>query len=70
MEELDTLIFDAIIKLGNNKQQTNENSIHTLISKDWKSFSKKQLEKRLLTLTKGKKIINRPSAGKKTLTLL
>ena len=59
MEQLDTLIFDAIIK-----KQPNENSIHTLISKDCKSLSKKQLEERLLTLTKENKIINRPSAGK------
>ena len=63
MEQLDTLIFDAIIKLRNNKQP-NENSIHTLISKDCKSLSKKQLEERLLTLSKENKIINRPSAGK------
>ena len=65
MEQLDTLIFDAIIKLRrNNKKQPNENSIHILISKDCKSLSKKQLEERLLTLTKENKIINRPSAGK------
>ena len=63
MEQLDTLIFDAIIKLRNNKKQPNENSIHTLISKDCKSLSKKQLEERLLTLTKENKIINRPSAS-------
>ena len=63
MEQLDTLIFDAIIKLRNNKKP-NENSIHTLISKDCKSLSKKQLEERLLTLSKENKIINRPSAGK------
>ena len=60
MEQLDTLIFDAII----NKKQPNENSIHTLISKDCKSLSKKQLEERLLTFTKENKIINRPSACK------
>ena len=65
MEQLDTLIFDAIIKLRrNNKKQPNENSIHILISKDCKSLSKKQLEERLLTLTEENKIINRPSAGK------
>ena len=63
MEQIDTLIFDAIIKLRNNKKQPNENSIHTLISKDCKSLSKKQLEERLLTLTKENKIINRPSAS-------
>ena len=61
MEERGTLIFDAIIKLRNNKKQPNENSIHTLISKDCKSLSKKQLEE---TLTKANKIINRPSACK------
>ena len=63
MEQMDALIFDAIIKLRNNKKQPNENSIHTLISKDCKSLSKKQLEERLLTLTKENKIINRPSAS-------
>ena len=52
MEQIDTLIFDAIIKLRNNKKQPNENSILTLISKDCKSLSKKQLEEILLTLTK------------------
>ena len=34
------------------------------MSKDRKSLSKKQLEERLLILTKENKIINRPSAGK------
>ena len=60
MESLDTLVFDAIIKIRNNKNQPNENSIHTLISKDCKSLSKKQL----LTLTRENKIINKPFAGK------
>ena len=60
MEQLDTLILDAII----NKKQPNENNIHTLISKDCKSLSKKQLEERLLTFTKENKTINRPSARK------
>ena len=64
MEKLDTLIFDAIIKLRSNIKQPNENSIHTLISKDCKSLCKKQLVERLLTVTKESKIINRPSAGK------
>ena len=64
MKQLDTLIFDAMIKLRNNKKQPNENSIHTLISKDCKLLSKKQLEERLLILTKENKIINRPSGGK------
>ena len=67
MEQLDTLIFDTIIKLRNNKKQPNESSIHTLISKGCKSFSKKQLEERSWTLTKENKIINRPSASKKLL---
>ena len=64
MEQIDTLTLDAIINLRNNKNQPNENSIHTLISKDCKSLSKKQLEERLLTLTAENKIINRPSTGK------
>ena len=42
MEQLKTLIFDAIIKLRNNEKEPNKNSIHTLIiSKDCKSLSKK-----------------------------
>ena len=64
MEQLDTLIFDAIIKLRNNKKQLNDSNIHTLILIDYKSLSKKQLEKRLLTLAKKKKNINRPPGGK------
>ena len=64
MEQIDALILDAIIKLRNNKKQPNENSIHTLISKDCKSLSKKQMEERLLTVTAENKIINRPFAGK------
>ena len=64
MEWLDTSIFDAMIKLRTIKKQPNENSIFTLISKDWKSLSKQQLEKRLLTPTKENRIIDRPSAGK------
>ena len=43
MEQIDTLIFDAIIKLRNNKKQPNENSIHTLILKDCKSLRKKAI---------------------------
>ena len=62
-EQIDILIFDAIIKLRSNKKQPNENSIHTLISKDCTSLSKKQLDERLLRVTKENKIINRPSAG-------
>ena len=53
-----------MIKLRTIKKQPNENSIFTLISKDWKSLSKQQLEKRLLTPTKENRIIDRPSAGK------
>ena len=41
MEQLETLIFDAIIKLRSNEKQPNKNSIHILISKDCKSLSKK-----------------------------
>ena len=63
IKQIETLIFNAIIKLRDNKKQANENSIHTLISKDCKTLSKKQLEERLKTLTKENKIINRPPAG-------
>ena len=52
IEQLDALILDAIIKLRNNKKQPNDSSIHTLISKDCKSLSKKQLEQTLLAVTK------------------
>ena len=64
MEQFDTLIFDAIVKLRNNKKQLNKYSIHILISKDCKSLSLKQLEERLLPLTVKNKIINRDSEGK------
>ena len=64
MEQLDTLIFDAIIKLRNNKKRPNENSIYTLISKDCKSLSKMQLGERLLTLTTENKFVNCHSGGK------
>ena len=52
IEQLDALILDAIIKLRNNKKQPNDSSIYTLISKDCKSLSKKQLEQTLLAVTK------------------
>ena len=61
MEQLDILIFDAIIKLRNNKKQPNENSIHAWRSKNYKSLNKKQLEERLMTLAKENKVLNRPS---------
>ena len=67
MEPLDKLIFDAIIKLRNKKKQPNENSIRTLVSSYCKLLRKRQLEERLLTLTKENNIRNRPSAGKKLL---
>ena len=66
MEPLDKLIFDAIIQLRNKKKQPNQNSICTLVSSYCKLLRKRQLEKRLLTLTKENKITNRPSAGKNT----
>ena len=52
MEQLDTLIFDVIVKLRNNKKQPNENNIYNLILKDYKSLSKKKLGETLLTHTK------------------
>ena len=64
MEKLDTLIFDAIIELRNNKKKSNNDSIQTLISKDYKSLSKTQLEERLLIVTKENKITNRHSGRK------
>ena len=62
--QLDTLMFDTIIKLRNNKKQSNENSIHILISKDCKSLSKKTIRGKILTLTKESNVIKWPSAGK------
>ena len=35
MEQLDTLIFDVIVKLRKNKKQSNENSIYNLILKEY-----------------------------------
>ena len=64
MEQLDTPLFDAIIKLRSKKKQPNENNICTLISNDCKSLSKNELEKRSLALTSENKIIDRPAAGK------
>ena len=64
MEKLDSSIIEAITKLTNNKKQPNENNIYTLISKDAKSLAKKDLEERLMTLTKDNKIINKPYGGK------
>ena len=55
--QLDTLMFDTIIKLRNNKKQSNENSIHILISKDCKSLSKKTIRGKILTLTKESNVI-------------
>ena len=64
MEKLDSSIIEAITKLRNNKKQPNENNIYTLILEDAKSLAKKDLEERLMTLTKENKIINKPYGGK------
>ena len=64
MEKLDSSIIEAITKLRNNKKQPNENNIYTLILKDAKSLAKKDLEERLMTLTKENKILNKPYGGK------
>ena len=64
MEKLDSFIIEAITKLRNNKKQPNENNIYTLILKDAKSLAKKDLEERLMTLTKENKILNKPYGGK------
>ena len=64
MEKLDSSIIEAITKLRNNKKQPNENNIYTLILKDAKSLAKKDLEERLMTLTKENKIINKPYGGR------
>ena len=63
MEKLDSSIIEAITKLRNNKKQPNENNIYTLILKDAKSLAKKDLEERLMTLTKENKILNKPYGG-------
>ena len=49
MEQVDTLIFEAITKLRNTKKQPTKNSIHTFILKDFISLNQKQVEKRLST---------------------
>ena len=64
MEKLDSSIIEAITKLRNNKRQPNEKNIYTLILKDAKSPAKKDLEERLMTLTKENEIINKPYGGK------
>ena len=64
MEQLDSSIFEAITKLRNNKKQPNQNNIYTLILKDSKSLVKKDLEERLITLTKENKLLNKPCGGK------
>ena len=64
MEQLDSSIFEAITKLRNNKKQPNESNIYTLILKDSKSLVKKDLEERLITLTKENKLLNKPCGGK------
>ena len=58
MEKVHSSIIEAINKLRNNEEQPNENNIYTLILKDAKSLAKKDLEERLVTLTKENKIIN------------
>lgn len=39
MEQLDTLIFDVIVKLRKNKKQSNENSIYNLILKEYANIA-------------------------------
>lgn len=39
MEQLDTLIFDVIVKLRKNKKQSNENSIYNLILKEYANIT-------------------------------
>ena len=64
MEQLDSSIFEAITKLRNNKKQSNENNFYTLILKDSKSLVRKDLEERLITLTKENKLLNKACGGK------
>lgn len=39
MEQLDTLIFDVIVKLRKNKKQSNENNIYNLILKEYANIT-------------------------------
>lgn len=39
MKQLDTLIFDVIVKLRKNKKQSNENSIYNLILKEYANIT-------------------------------
>ena len=63
MEQLGTLILDAIIKLRNNSKQPNENSIHTSIIKGLQII-KQAIRGKIIDTHKESRIINRPTAGK------
>ena len=48
MEQLDTLIFDALIKLRNNKKQPNKNSIHTFNIKGLQIIKQKTIRGKII----------------------
>lgn len=71
MEQLDTLIFDVIVKLRKNKKQSNENSIYNLILKEYANITgiiqiikQKDIRGNIIDTYKKDKIINRPCGGK------
>ena len=66
MEQLGTLILDAIIKLRNNSKQPNENSVHTSIIKGLQIIKQKAIRGKIIDTHKESRIINRPTAGKKS----
>ena len=63
MEQLGTLILDAIIKLRNNSKQPNENSIHTSIIKGLQIINQKAIRGKIIDTHKESRIIIRPTAG-------
>ena len=64
MEQLDTLIFNAIESLRTNKKQPNEDTLFTTISKELTLLTKEQLNERLNNLLDNNKLSNKPHGGK------
>ena len=64
MEQLDSHIFHAITKLGNNKRQSYENSIYNYNLKTVESLTTEQLDDQLRDLIKANKLENKPHSGR------
>ena len=70
MEQLDSHIFHAITKLGNNKRQSYENSIYNYNLKTVESLTTEQLDDQLRDLIKANKLENRPHSGRNSLFIV